>query len=362
MAARKVYTEADKERFSAERREKLDAMHEQLATAITRMQDGAEWTSWLRFASGFHRYSFNNTVLMWVQAETAGRPTPTMVAGYRAWQAKGYRPLAGQGMRIFAPVSARVRLRDTAGNEVHDANGDTVLVRQVVGAKPVTVWDIASVDGPPLPSLPMPQLLVGQAPAGLWASLAEIAAEDGFQVARGDCGGANGWTNFDTQEIRVRDDVDDAQAVKTLVHELAHMRLHAPAAGGEGGQVLHRGVEEVEAESVAFIVLDAHGIDASQYTFNYVLGWATAATKAGLTVEDLITQTGSRVVSTADAILQHARPDAPAPLDAVDALAASLDLPAPGRPAAGWETVNGRPPALPAVAETTTPAQPVARR
>lgn len=360
MAARKVYTEADKERFAAERREKLDAMHEQLATAVTRMQDGAEWTSWLRFASGFHRYSFNNTVLMWVQAEVAGRPTPTMVAGYRAWQAKGYRPLAGQGMRIFAPVFARVPLRDAAGNEVHDTNGDTVLVRRVVGAKPVTVWDIASVDGPPLPSRPMPQLLVGQAPAGLWASLAEIAAEDGFDVTRGDCGGANGWTNFDTREIRVRDDVDDAHAVKTLVHELAHMRLHAPATDAGLGQVLHRGVEEVEAESVAFIVLDVHGIDSSQYTFNYVLGWATAATKAGVTVEDLITTTGDRVVSTADTILQHTRPDDPAPLDAVDALAASLDIPAARTPAAGWEAVTAPTPAAPIAAGSRTPALSVA--
>jgi hypothetical protein len=355
MAARKVYTEADKERFAAERRDKLDAMHEQLATAITRMQDGAEWTSWLGFASGFHRYSFNNTVLMWVQAEAAGRPTPTMVAGYRAWQAKGYRPLAGQGMRIFAPVFARVPLRDKAGNEVHDTNGDTVLVRRVVGAKPVTVWDVASVDGPPLPSFPTPQLLVGQAPAGLWMSLSEIAIEDGFDVTRGDCGGANGWTNFNTREIRVRDDVDDAQAVKTLVHELAHMRLHGTA-GVEAGQVLHRGVEEVEAESVAFIVLDAHGIDTSQYTFNYVLGWATAATKAGVTVEDLITTTGDRVISTADAILQHTRPDDPAPLDAVDALATSLDIPAASTPAASWEAVTARTPAAPITTGAPTPA------
>lgn len=366
MAARKVYSEADKERFAAERREKLAAMHEQLTTAIGRLQDSSAWTSWLRFASSLHRYSFNNTVLMWVQAEAAGRPTPTVVAGYRAWKAKGYQPLAGQGMRIFAPVSAKVPKRDAAGNEVRDANGDPVLVRRMIGAKPVTVWDVAGVDGPPLPARPEPRLLVGQAPAGLWASLAEIATENGYQVTRGGCGGANGWTNFNSREIRVRDDVDDAQAVKTLVHELAHMRLHAPQpdASGEG---LHRGVREVEAESVAFVVLNAHGVDTSQYTFSYVLGWASAAAKAGVEVEDLVAQTGERVVTTADALLHHTRPDEPAPYVAVDALAASLDLPSPATPAAGldlpgrataaagWEAVGVREPARPSAVETRAP-------
>ena len=72
--ARRVYSEADKERFAAERREKLDAMHDQLTSAIMSLQNGQEWTSWLKFASGFHRYSFNNTVLMWSQAQLAAKP------------------------------------------------------------------------------------------------------------------------------------------------------------------------------------------------------------------------------------------------------------------------------------------------
>ena len=72
--------------------------------------------------------------------------------------------------------------------------------------------------------------------------------------------------------VRVRADIDDAQAVKTLAHELGHL---------ECGHVQDlptyltcRGRCEVEAESVAYVVAAAHGLDASGYTFAYVAGWA----------------------------------------------------------------------------------------
>jgi len=72
--------------------------------------------------------------------------------------------------------------------------------------------------------------------------------------------------------VRVRDDIDDAHAVKVLAHELGHL---------ECGHVTDlptyltcRGRCEVEAESVAYVVAAAHGLDASGYTFAYVAGWA----------------------------------------------------------------------------------------
>lgn len=364
--ARRVYSEADKERFAAERREKLDAMHDQLTSAIMSLQNGQEWTSWLKFASGFHRYSFNNTVLMWSQAQLAAKPMPTMVAGYRAWKAKGCSPRAGEGMRIFAPVSVKVPLRDEGGQPIQDPAGDPVLVRRMVGVKPVTVWDIAGVDGS-TPPPPMPRLLEGQAPPGLWDALAQLVDEAGYRLSRGPCDGANGWTNYATKEIRVREDVDDAQAVKTLVHELAHARLHAPGTNPDAAQLvgMHRGVKEVEAESVAFMVLDAHGVDTSQYTFNYVLGWAQEAAQTQVGVVELVSLTGQRVVDTADAILQHARPDDPTPFDPGDALAASMDIVVPrvgaGVAPAGFETVPQPAATHLPVSEPATPALAVAR-
>ncbi len=79
-----------------------------------------------------------------------------------------------------------------------------------------------------LPEPPRPQLLTGQAPPGLWDALARLAADRRFTLERGDCGRANGWTDYTARTVRVRGDVDDAQAVKTLAHELGHVLLHDP--------------------------------------------------------------------------------------------------------------------------------------
>ena len=74
----------------------------------------------------------------------------------------------------------------------------------------------ASLD--PLPQPPQATLLTGQAPPGLWDALQSFVEAQGFTVSRGDCGDANGVTRYDTREVRVRADVDDANAVRTLAH------------------------------------------------------------------------------------------------------------------------------------------------
>src|SRR5207302_3022950 len=124
-------------------------------------------------------------------------------------------------------------------------------------------------DGPPWPEV-RPELLSGEAPAVLWDSLATQVASAGFTVERGDCGGANGVTDYSTKTVTVRADVEPAQAVKTLAHELAHVLLHDGSGYGKGC----RGRAEVEAESVAFLVLTTTGIDAESYSFAYVARWS----------------------------------------------------------------------------------------
>ena len=95
----------------------------------------------------------------------------------------------------------------------------------------------------------------------------QIAAA-GYEVERGCCGGANGRTDFVTRRVTVRDDVDDAQAVKTLVHELAHVWLHDPAES-----IHHGGTAEVEAESAAYVVCRAAGMAPEDYSLPYVAHW-----------------------------------------------------------------------------------------
>ncbi len=312
-------TEAQRVAADRARRETVEQLHEQLADGIANLDDKDAWQRWLGMASKLHRYSFNNVVLTMLQ-----KPDATMIAGYRAWQAMGHQVRRGEkAIKILGPVTRKVELVDRhTGEPIRDNDGRTQYTRQLVGVRPVSVFDASQVD-PPVQTPPEPMLLRGQAPPGLWDSLAELVETEGFRLTRGDCGGANGLTDYLGREVRVRADVDDAQAVKTLAHELAHVLIRPDP--GEPYAGACRGRREVEAESVAYVVAAAHHLDTSQYTFNYVAGWASQAATPQHGIEAVVAETGARVIATADTILAHAKP---ADLEArlVDAVAEALGV------------------------------------
>jgi hypothetical protein len=182
--------------------------------------------------------------------------------------------------------------------------GEQVRTR-LVGVRPAYVWDVSQTDGDPIPERPTPSLLEGQAPAGLWDGLSRQVEERGYrlrQVANAaSLGGANGLTQFGQRVVSVRDDMDDAARVKTLAHELGHVLLHGP---GEADDVVwHRGIAEVEAESVALMVGAAHGLDTSGYTVPYVSSWA--ADVPGKSPVEVVQATAERVRRAALAILNR---------------------------------------------------------
>lgn len=295
---------------------RLDALHEQLAEAVGRLVSGGDWVRAVAFAARFRARSFNNTLLIWAQhaaAYEAGRvpeAEPSYVAGYRQWQALGRQVVKGQaGYQILAPVTGRFASatpQDASswrrlGRFERPRPGEAVRSR-MVGAKAAYVWDVSQTAGEPIPRRPEPRLLEGEAPDGLWEGLAGLVAAEGFAVLRveheGMIGGANGVTDYRARTVAVRSNMDAAAQVKTLAHELAHVRLHGP---GNPDATGHRGVGEVEAESVALMVGAAHGMDTSAYTIPYVSGWA--GTVEGMEPAEVVQATGERVRRAACAIL-----------------------------------------------------------
>ena len=316
------YSQADRDRFAAERRDQLERLQSQIAGKVTDLVNGAEWQQWLSVAAKFHQYSFNNTMLIMLQ-----RPEATLVAGYKTWQTSfGRQVNKGEtGIRILAPVTKRIEKHTPDGAPVLDNDGNPVKVTALVGLKPVSVFDITQTSGPDLPTPATPKLLTGEAPVGLWDRLQAFVEAQGYSVERGDCRGANGYTDPHARLVRVRGDVDDAQAVKTLAHEAGHVLLHTGDKDLDAGPC--RGSREVEAESVACLVTCAHGLDSAQYTFSYVAGWAESAQRAapeGTTLADVIASTGTRVIGAADTILAATQPCTGVD-DVLDATTATID-------------------------------------
>lgn len=318
--ARRQYSEAERAEAEQARRDLVEQLHGQLADKIATMTSPGAWIEWLRTASRFHRYSWRNQLLIMMQ-----RPDATAVAGYSAWKALGYQVRRGEkSIRVLAPVTRRVEKLDARGEVVRDAEGAAVTRRIIVGVKPASVFDAGQVDPTP-PQPPTPSLLAGEAPAGLWASLAEFVQEEGYTLQRAGCGSANGLTDYNARTVKVRPDLDDAQAVKTLAHELGHVLLPPPA-NESLLDLTCRGLREIEAESVAYIVTHAHGLDSGDYSFGYVANWGGhTAVASGTSVDELVQQTADRVVGAAGRVLQHTLAGVPdLEVAAADAVAQEL--------------------------------------
>jgi len=281
---------------------KLAAARERLAVEVAALRSGEDWRRFLDFQAKLHVYSASSSTLIAAQHAEAferglvGSVDPGYAAGFVTWRAFGRSVGRGQhGCMILAScrVDRRVAI-DSDGNARRLGRGEMpgewgwVESRRVVsGFRVEHVFSVQQTSGVVLPARPRPRLLAGEAPRGLGAVVLELIASYGFgvdTVVDADAiGGANGVTRWDTRSVVVRADMVDAAMVKTLIHEAGHVLGHGEAPG----RLLPRPLEEVEAESVAFVVASVDGMATDGYSFSYVAAWvgedgprAVAATQA----------------------------------------------------------------------------------
>jgi antirestriction protein ArdC len=284
---------------AASREDRLAAIHAQLLDHAAKMASSGVWQEMLTVAARFHTYSPNNVLLI-----AAQRPDSTRVAGYRAWAQLGRQVRKGEsGIAILAPVLRRAEPAspDPPQTPQPRPDRDQAAPRVLSGFRVTHVFDVSQTDGPDLPDV-RPELLSGGSPLGLWSDLYDQVEAAGYTIDYADLGAANGRTDFTARTVELHTSRSGAQLTKTLAHELAHIDLHAPEIRPEN---LTRDRAEVEAESVAYVVTVAHGLDAQDYSVPYVTGWAGGDT-------ELIAQTATRVLSCARTILRGAPPSNPA--------------------------------------------------
>jgi antirestriction protein ArdC len=269
----------------AERQAKVKEAQELLASAVASLVTDEDWKHYLEFQAfqgKFHKYSANNYMLILMQC-----PHASLVAGYNKWQELGRQVRKGEkGIRILAPMVFKRTETDSNGDETESKR---------IWFKVVSVFDISQTDGEPVPfpsAMPgAPVLLDGEAPEGLYDGLAALVAAQGYTLERGDCQGANGYTDFMGKRVRVRDDVSAAQACKTLAHELAHILLDHKT------REITRDRCEVEAESVAYIVGRLHGLDSTGYSLPYVAHWADGSAEKVKETADKVTKIAEQILA-----------------------------------------------------------------
>lgn len=284
------------EEWAERNAERVALAQRRIEQAVAGLQSGKEWRDYLAIQARLHSYSGGNVLLLWQQHREAylhglvASPELTYVAGFQTWKSLGRYVMKGQhGYQILAPNRRRLRTAVSTDGSSRTLADDDVLQpgerlerRQVVkGFRIEHVFAVEQTDGDPLPTPPTPQLLTGHAPDGLWDAIADHIDALGYRLefvpSAAALDGANGRTTWERRLVEVRADMDPAAQVKTAIHELGHCLLHDPkAASGGGGAAMRRSrsAMEVEAESVAFIVADAHGMATDDYSFPYVSVWA----------------------------------------------------------------------------------------
>jgi hypothetical protein len=299
-------------------RARVEELQGRLAAAVQAVQSGEDWRRMLDFASRFHRYSLNNQPLIRLAHDAAHRtglvsaPAPSYVAGFRTWRLLGRTVDKGQhGYAILAPVPRTVRVAvhgsgpDAARRPLPPGEdprpGEWADTEKRLGWKIEHVFDVSQTSGTPIPQPARPQPLQGAAPTGLIDGLTRFAESRGYTVgyvgSATEIGGADGVTRFDTRTVTLRGDMAPAGIASTLAHEVGHMLLHDPTRDPDGA-VVHRGIGEVEAESVAYIVAAAHGMDTGPDSLPYVMHWAGTSTPA-----EVVQATAQRVVRAAHEVL-----------------------------------------------------------
>lgn len=231
----------------------------QLEQGVKEVFTSDKYIEYLRFMSKFTSYSFNNTMLIFMQ-----KPNASLVAGYKSWQQKGRQVRKGEkGITILAPCPHK--------KEVEEEDGSTKEVAWTT-FRTVKVFDVSQTDGEDLPTGCV-QTLTGEVEGftDLKAKLEEISpvAVSYEEIT----GGANGFYDLEKKRIAIKEGMSEAQTIKTLIHEISHAILHDNETGEEKGA--DRNTKEVQAESVAYTVCSMLGLDTSDYSFGYIAGWSS---------------------------------------------------------------------------------------
>jgi hypothetical protein len=199
----------------------------------------------------FHRYSWNNVLLIESQ-----RPTATHVAGFHTWHDLGRSVKKGEkGIAILAPVIVRAK-------DVPDpSNAEAKEIFRVSGFRTAYVFDIGQTEGKPLPAF----ATTNGDPKDFAERLKFIVAKRGISVeydptiqpAQGVSTGGH---------IRLQPGLSPSEEFSVLAHELAHEMIHH----GKDAPSLPTLVRETQAEAVAYVVCQAAGLETNGAAADYI--------------------------------------------------------------------------------------------
>ena len=212
-------------------RERLQEITAGIEQGIKELFESEKYMRYLSVMSKFHRYSVNNTMLIYMQ-----RPDATLVAGFNKWKNQFERHVkkGEHGITIIAPTPYKKKIEEMKRDpDTHapilDADGKAVMEEKEIEIpmfRPVKVFDVSQTDGKPLPELA--SSLSGTVPhyeAFLEALRRSAPVPIEFEPMAENM---DGYFSSEQQRIAIREGMSEVQTVSAAVHETAHSKLHDP--------------------------------------------------------------------------------------------------------------------------------------
>ena len=347
-------------------RERLQQITAGIEQGIKELFESEKYMRYLSVMSRFHRYSVNNTMLIYMQ-----KPDATLVAGYNKWKNQFERHVkkGEHGITIIAPTPFKKKIEeqkldpDTKAPML-DAEGKIIMEEREVEIpmfRPVKVFDVSQTDGKPLPELASSLSGSVQNYEIFMEALrrsAPVPIEFEPMAANMD-----GYFSSEQQRIALRPGMSEVQTVSAAIHEIAHSKLHDPkrvepepawkvvmvsdggtrkdysqgfATEAEAEQFAadadwrfvdenqfewrleveeehsaevqaakDRRTEEVQAESISYAVCQYYGIQTGENSFGYIATWSQDKTLPELRASlETINKAAGELISDIDRYVQ----------------------------------------------------------
>ena len=291
-------------------KQRVQELTDKLEQGLQDLFNSDSYRNYLSTMSKFHNYSFNNTLLIAMQ-----KPDATLVAGYKAWQ-KNFERHVNKGekaIRILAPAPYKIKEErdkiDPVTQELlldKDGNPQKEEVEITIPAfRAVSVFDLSQTDGKPIPELTAKELLSDV--EGYQDMIRAVEAISPVPIELEEIAGdSKGYYDREAKRIAVQENMSESQTLKTMIHEVAHSKLHSKEVEQDEQMRKDRNTKEVEAESVAYTVCQHFGVDTSDYSFGYIAGWSSGRdTKELRASMDTIRRTASELITGIEEQLQE---------------------------------------------------------
>ena len=268
-------------------KDRLKEITDSIEQGIRELFQSDRYTQYLRTMSRFHRYSINNTMLIYLQ-----KPDSTFVAGFNKWRDQFSRNVmrGEKGIKIIAPTPFKKKIEQEKLDPntkipMRDADGKVIMEEKEIKIpmyKVVSVFDVAQTEGKPLPTLANDLTgNVRQYAVFMEALRRSSPVPMAFEAMESSM---DGYFSGKDQRIAIRTGMSEVQTVSAAVHEITHATLHnyeqARLAAAQGDETSEppkpkdRYTEETEAESVSFSVCQYYGIQTGENSFGYIVTWS----------------------------------------------------------------------------------------